>query len=162
MTQAGDNADPIRGNGKMASGTPIPISERASVEVRPKATRRQFSAGYRRRIVEEAELLTPAERGALLRREGLDSSYLAHWKSEMNRSETEAAEAAEAGENGPRRRGPKPDPKQAEVRQLERENARLAAKLKQAELIIDAQKKLAEIFGAASPATSPDRSDAGR
>lgn len=156
MTQAGDNADTIRDNGKMASGTPIPISERASVEVRPKATRRQFSAGYRRRIMEEAELLTPAERGALLRREGLDSSYLAHWKSEMNRSETEA------GENGSRRRGPKPDPKQAEVRQLERENARLAAKLKQAELIIDAQKKLAEIFGAASPLPPSDRSDAGR
>lgn len=140
----------------------VPIPERASVEVRPAARRRQFSVGYRRRIVEEAASMTPTERGALLRREGLDSSHLVRWKAEMkmNQGNTRAEESG-------LRRGPKPDPKLAEIRQLERENARLTAKLKQAELIIDAQKKLAEIFGAGAGATQPaemamDRSIGGR
>lgn len=145
----------------VASEAPIP--ERASVEVRPATRRRQFSVGYRRRIVEEAASMTPTERGALLRREGLDSSHLVRWKAEMNQGKA----GADGGENSPHRRGPKPDPKLAEIRQLERENARLTAKLKQAELIIDAQKKLAEIFGAGAGATQPaemamDRSIGGR
>ncbi len=143
----------------VASEAPIP--ERASVEVRPAARRRQFSVGYRRRIVEEAASMTPTERGALLRREGLDSSHLVRWKAEMKMNQGKAG--ADGGENSPHRRGPKPDPKLAEIRQLERENARLTAKLKQAELIIDAQKKLAEIFGATQPAEmAMDRSDGGR
>lgn len=145
-----------RVNGTVPNETPI--AERASVEVRPIATRRQFSAGYRRRIVEEAAGLTPEERGALLRREGLDSSYLAHWKAELNPAESDGRASHS------HRRGPKPDPKLAELRQLERENIRLTAKLKQAELIIEAQKKLAEIFGAVVTAAAPatDRIDGGR
>ena len=155
MTQAGDNR-------VVASEAPIP--ERASVEVRPTARRRQFSVGYRRRIVEEAASMTPTERGALLRREGLDSSHLVRWKAEMKMKLNRGKADTDGEENNPRRRGPKPDPKLAEIRQLERENARLTAKLKQAELIIDAQKKLAEIFGAGAGvgATQPAEMAMGR
>lgn len=114
--------------------------ERASMEVRPAATRRTFSAAYRRELVELAATLTPSERGALLRREGLDSSHLARWKAELRRGGIEA-----------RRRGPAANPAAAEVKRLERENARLVAKLRQAELIIEAQKGLAEILGTVLP-----------
>jgi len=48
----------------------------------------------------------------------------------------------------PRRRGRKPDPQAAELAQLRRENERLKRRLEQAEAIIDAQKKLAQLFGA--------------
>ena len=46
-------------------------------EVTNKAIRRRFSAGYKRRVVREADRCTkPGELGALLRREGLYSSSL--------------------------------------------------------------------------------------
>lgn len=106
-----------------------------SQEVRPQATRRQFSATYKRQIVEEAGRLSPQERGSLLRREGLQSWHLTRWQAELR-----------AGGIEQKQRGPKANPALAELRRLERENARLMAKLKQAELIIAAHKKLAEIL----------------
>jgi len=72
------------------SHAPDAKEERASMEVRPAATRRTFSAAYRREIVELAATLTPSERGALLRREGLDSSHLARWKAELRQGGIEA------------------------------------------------------------------------
>jgi len=52
----------------------------------------------------------------------------------------------------PKKRGRKPQPKNPlglEVARLQKENQRLKSKLKQAELIIDAQKKISEILGIA-------------
>ena len=50
-------------------------------EVVPQAKRRQFSAEYKVRIVEEADRCqSPGEIGALLRREGLYSSNLSRWR----------------------------------------------------------------------------------
>ena len=40
-------------------------------EVQPKATRRRFTAGYKREIVIQAKQCQHGELGALLRREGL-------------------------------------------------------------------------------------------
>ena len=46
--------------------------DRPDLEVSDKATRRRFSAAYKRRIVREADQCSqPGELGALLRREGL-------------------------------------------------------------------------------------------
>ena len=45
-------------------------------EVQPRATRRRFTAAYKRKIVEEAAQCAHGEIGALLHREGLYSSYL--------------------------------------------------------------------------------------
>lgn len=65
---------PARGGAKERSGT-------ADVEVLAKAMRRQFSAEYKRRILREAAAAREAgEIGALLRREGLYSSYLNTWR----------------------------------------------------------------------------------
>lgn len=105
--------------------------------------RRQFSAAYKRRIVRTANACkAPGEIGALLRREGLYSSHLAHWRKEL--------EAGEHAALAPKARGPKPDLSKAEARRteaLEREVARLRGKLTRAEHIIEAQKKLCEVLG---------------
>lgn len=66
------------GNGKLA----LTVSE---PEVTPKAKRRTFAAEYKLRILDEAAHCTkPGERGALLRREGLYSSPLTHWRHELH------------------------------------------------------------------------------
>ena len=50
-------------------------------EIVTKPTRRQFTAEYRLRILEEANRCTrPGEVGRLLRREGLYSSHLSAWR----------------------------------------------------------------------------------
>jgi transposase-like protein len=104
-------------------------------EVRPQTTRRRFTAAYKRKIVEEAAQCGHGEIGALLRREGLYSSYLTKWRAEY-----------EAGTLTNKARGPRANPNAADVKRLERENARLQWKLAQAEAIIDAPKKLARLL----------------
>jgi transposase-like protein len=84
--------------------------------------------------------------GALLRREGLYSSLLSTWRQQRD-------EGTLAGLT-PKRRGRKANPDApliAENQRLMRETQRLAAKLRQAETIIDIQKKLSEMLGIPLP-----------
>lgn len=104
-------------------------------EVRAKPERRRFSAEYKRRILVEAERCPQGQLGALLRREGLTYTQLSDWRK-----------AYAEGTLTDKRRGPQANPNRAEVRRLEAENARLKRKLEQAEAIIDAQKKLAQLL----------------
>ena len=113
----------------------------ASGEVRAK--RRTFSAAEKLRILREAERCPKGELGALLRREGIYSSHLTTWRRERDRSQLASLT--------PRKRGPKVDEQAQRLAQLERENARLQAKLGKAELIIDAQKKLLQLLGLPEP-----------
>lgn len=109
----------------------------AKVAVRAK--RRRFSAAYKLRIVQEADECTRSGQiGELLRREGLYSSQLSDWRRERAAGELQGL--------GDKKRGPKPDVQAAELASLRRENERLKAQLSQAELIISAQKKLAQAF----------------
>lgn len=105
-------------------------------EVPEKTVRRKFSAAYKSRILKEAELCTkPGQLGALLRREGLYYSNITKWRRQ-----------AEEGLI-PKKRGPqKPDAGTRRIAELEKDNAKLARKLKQAELIIEVQKKVAAIL----------------
>ncbi len=115
-------------------------------EVAPKATRRQFSAAEKLRILQEADACTQAGQiGALLRREGLYSSQLATWRRLRAQGQLHALT--------PQQRGPKPAPDAVaeEVAQLRRENARLQARLTQAETIIEVQKKVSQLLGLAPP-----------
>jgi transposase len=109
--------------------------------------RRRFAAEYKLRILREADVCTePGQLGALLRREGLYSSHLRAWRHGRD-------EGTLAGLT-PKRRGRKPNPDApliAENERLKRENQRLAAKLRQAETIIEVQKKLSEILGIPLP-----------
>ena len=62
-------------------GVPCQVMVSGYPEVVAKPTRRQFTAEYRLRILEEADRCTrPGEVGRLLRREGLYTSHLAAWR----------------------------------------------------------------------------------
>lgn len=116
-------------------------------EVPEKASRRRFTADYKLRVLKEAVTCQgPGQLGALLRREGLYSSHLTTWRRQVDRGTLQAL--------SPRKRGPKPqkpNPLTKQVAALEKENQHLRHKLKQAETIIEAQKKIAEILGAIDP-----------
>ena len=106
--------------------------------------RRVFTAEYKARILREADALAgePGAIGDLLRREGLYSSHLGKWRSIRAKGGEQALD--------PKRRGPAParaadDRKQ--VAKLERENARLQHRLRQAEIIIEFQKQLNDLLG---------------
>jgi transposase-like protein len=110
-------------------------------EVSTKAKRRTFTAEYKRRILEEADGCTkPGEVGALLRREGLYSSHLTAWRRQREAGGLAALTA--------KKRGRRKDEEAAELARLRRENERLRKQLGQAELIIAAQKKLAQALEA--------------
>ena len=107
-------------------------------EVVEKAARRRFTAEYKRQVALEAEQCQqPGEIGALLRREGLYSSVLARWRRQLR--EESLSRSKKSNKNG------KLTPAQ-ELARLERENERLKEKLRQAELIIDVQKKVSEMM----------------
>jgi transposase-like protein len=111
-------------------------------EVPEKAVRRRFTAEYKRRILREAETCKEQGRlGALLRREGLYTSNLITWRRQAELGTLEAL--------SPKKRGPKekkPDPSLRRIAELEKAIRKLEHKIRQAELIIAAQKKIAEIF----------------
>jgi hypothetical protein len=77
----------------------------------------------------------------LLRREGLYYSHLATWRRQRKQGELDALT--------PKKRGPKTvvSPLVKENRELLAANARLTKKLKNAELIIEVQKKVAALLG---------------
>ncbi|MGH9291716.1 MAG: hypothetical protein ACRDZ6_02905 [Acidimicrobiales bacterium] len=86
------------------------------VEVVPKRARptRRFPAAYKARILEEYDRLDKAEKGALLRREGLYSSLLSEWRKQRDRGGM--AELAQVGGTSGRR-PPRQGDRQAPVRQ---------------------------------------------
>ena len=122
-------------------------------EVLEKPVRRRFTAEYKRRILEEADRCTEhGQLGALLRREGLYSSHLTTWRNQRDQGVLDGLT--------PKKRGRKPhkkDPLVEENERMKRENARLTARLKQAEVIIDVQKKLSRILGI--PLETPEESE---
>lgn len=110
-------------------------------EVMAKAKRRQYTADYKLRILRELdECKGKGEVGSLLRREGLYSSLVSKWREQRERGSLNGL----AGQ----RRGPKVDPNVAELARLQRENQRLQEELERAELIIEVQKKVAQLVGA--------------
>jgi transposase len=113
-------------------------------EVKAKPERRQFSAEYKRRILEEADACTePGQIGGLLRREGLYSSNLINWRRQRSEGSLKGL--------SPKKRGPKPDPVANENAALRRRIERLEAELKRAETIIEVQKKLSDLLGLSDP-----------
>ena len=111
-------------------------------EVTEKISRRRFSAKYKLRILQEADnCIQPGQIGDLLRRERLYSSNLTTWRKQRKQGML----------NGltPKKRARKNSPKNplAEpLAHLEKENRKLHLKLKQAETIIDVQKKVSQML----------------
>ena len=112
-------------------------------EVAAKPKRRQFTAAYRLRILEEADQCTTSgEIGQLLRREGLYSSHLSNWR----KAQREGSLAALA----PKKRGAKAkvrNPLEPKVRELESKVARLEKELHKAHTILEVQEKVAGLLG---------------
>lgn len=125
----------------------VPRPDVPEVEVVAKASRRRFTAEYKRKILREADGCTaPGAIGALLRRDGLYSSYLTTWRAQRERGEL-------AGLT-PKRRGPAPKPTNplaAKVATLEREATRYKVRAERAEALVELQKKVAELLGTALP-----------
>jgi len=117
--------------------------ERRRPDSEVKTPYRRFSREEKLRILEEADACTePGEIGALIRREGIYSSYLSRWRQARDRGQLD-------GLSG-KKRGPKRTVGQElaeENEALRRENERLRRRLEQAETIIEVQKKLSEVLG---------------
>jgi transposase len=124
--------------------------DRRDPEVPERPARRRFLAEYKLQILRQADACEESgQLGELLRREGLYSSHLSTWRKQREQGTLDALT--------PKKRGRKPrdnDPLIEENRRLERVNKRLVERLRQAEVIIDVQKKVAEILGI--PLQSPE------
>ena len=122
-------------------------------EVPDKAVRRRFTAEYKLRILNEADACTnPGSLGALLRREGLYASNLNTWRHQRERGILSGLT--------PKKRGRKEsvrNPLIAENEKLRRENERITKRLRQAEIIIDVQKKVSQILGI--PLATPEEGE---
>jgi transposase len=133
-------------NGRIiASAADLPASP-PNPEVVEHTRRRQFTAAYKVRILQEADACCePGQVGALLRREGLYSSHLTYWRQERDRGLLAAL--------APHRRGrPTRAASEQELVRLRQENERLTRKLAAAETIIDIQKKVSALLGLTAPA----------
>nr|WP_304511633.1 IS3 family transposase [Desulfobacula sp.] len=106
-------------------------------EVPEKKPRRNFTASYKLRILQAVDNCTESGQiGRLLRREGLYSSNLTAWRRARDNGLLQAM--------SPQKRGRKlkeKNPLTGEVARLQKDKRNLEHKLKQAELIIEAQKK---------------------
>jgi transposase-like protein len=121
-------------------------ASRPNPEVVARAKRRRFTAAYKQKILAEVDAAKESgEIGTLLRRHGLYSSHLSKWRRER---ETGIIEGLT-----PQKRGPKVkvDPRALEYQKLQRENERLADRLRKAEIVIDVQKKVAMLLGRPFP-----------
>ncbi len=145
----GERSEPERSGspGEAGSGPPDP-------EVPEKPVRRRFKAEYKLRILKEADACKGklGKIGELLRREGLYSSHVTTWRLQHKEGALRGLSSKKRG-----RKAKKADPLARRVAQLERENGRLRDKLKQAETIIEIQKKVSALLGI-SP-DSPESSE---
>ena len=99
-----------------------------AIEVVAKATRRQFTLEYKRKIVREADgCKTPGAIGALLRREGLYSSHLTTWRRQRDAGSLAALAPKKRG-----RPAASSAPLARRIAELERDNAALTRRLHQA------------------------------
>jgi transposase-like protein len=143
--QGGERSEPDRSGGAADSGGPA-LAPIPNPEVPAKPKRRQFTAEYKRFILDAAEACRDEGAiGALLRREGLYSSHLTTWRRQREQGEREAL--------APKKRGRKStaNPLEEENQRLRAENTRLSRRLEQAELIIDVQKKVSALLGISLP-----------
>ncbi len=106
-------------------------------EVRP--ARQSYPATYKLRVLAELDAAgSKAERGEIMRREGLYSSLISAWRDQRDKGALEAMRAS--------RPGPKADAAKAEVARLRARVSDLEDKLATAEELIDAQGKASALL----------------
>jgi len=122
--------------------SPIPnaVPVRPDPQVLERPVRRSFAKAYKLDILRQIDACTKdGQVGEILRREGLYSSNVSSWRVQCKQGRLQTPTAGKCGA--------KPASQNLRVSQLQRENARLQARLQQAELILDIQKKASEILG---------------
>ena len=144
--RVGSRSEPTRSEGGTTIRAAVPAPD---PQVPAKAIRRRFTAAYKLEVLREADACREAgEIGRMLRRRGLYSSHLTTWRKERELGGLERLS---------KKRGRKArtrNPLAPRVAELERENHRLSRRLKQAETVIEVQKKVSEILGI--PLNTPD------
>ncbi len=135
MTGAGTDG------GRRPTVVPAPVGISPELSDRPR--RRTFTAKDKLRILAEVDAAAQTGGiGAILRREGIYSSLLSDWRRQRDAGSYDAL--------SPAKRGPKVapvNPMAADLTLARAENARLQERLDRAEIIIDLQKKFAELLG---------------
>jgi transposase len=111
-------------------------------ELAPRAVRRKFTAQYKLGVLTEVEACTrPGEVGALLRREGLYTSHLTHWRKQRDAGALQAL-------GRPRGRPKGPGPSQAAaLGKLRLRAERAEAQLEKARRVIEVQGKVSALLG---------------
>lgn len=117
------------------------------VPVRARPPRR-YSAKYKARILAEYDSLSKADKGALLRREGLYSSLISEWRKQRDCGALEAL-AKPSGR-------PPADPLERDNVRLRRENERLATELDRARKMIEVQGKLSALLEQLATDSAPE------
>ena len=114
-------------------------SDRPDPEVVPapegKPKRRRFTIRFKLKVLEETDRLAEGEIGAYLRRHGLYWSYLSDWR--RMRTQGSLAEKARPG-----RPQVSTDPVQRELAATRKELDAVKEQLRQANLVLDVQKKV--------------------
>ena len=115
-----------------------PVRPDPQVVERP--VRRTFTKAYKLDVLRQVDACTKVGQiGEILRREGLYSSNVRSWRFQYKHGRLDTPASG--------KRAAKPAAQDLRVPQLQRENARLQARLQQAELILEIQKKASEILG---------------
>jgi transposase-like protein len=125
----------------MTNRTNESVSNTPEVVEKPK--RRTFDAAYRLQIVEEADrCVEPGQVGQLLRREGLYWSHLSKWRRQRDAGALNGLRSKKRG----RRPKLRDSVAAEELERLRREKEEIAERLRQAEVIIEVQKKVSELL----------------
>jgi|CZKU01.1.fsa_nt_gi transposase len=126
----------------------------SAVETMPSRPRRTFSAAEKLRIVKRADAcLASGQRGALeamLREEGIYSSLLSSWRTQLGARELGALEARKPG------RKPKLDAKDKRNAELLKRNAHLEREVHILKALVTLQKKAHELLGIALPTNTEE------
>jgi len=124
----------------------------SDTEVQETIPRRHFTAEFKLRILQEVDACSEhGQIGALLRREGLYYSHLRDWRELRDQGAFDALN---------RKRGRKVKQKRelaGQIASLERENRRLEDELRKARIIIEYQKKMADLLSPAKEELTPCR-----
>jgi transposase len=99
---------------------------------------RRFPVAYKARILAEYEGLSKADKGALLRREGLYSSLINEWRKHADQGAHDALGRSAGRQSA--------DPRDKEIVRLKKRAERLESELGKARKVIEVQGKLSALL----------------
>lgn len=120
-------------------------------QVPERARRRTFTAKYKRDVLAEYEAADRAERGAVLRREGLYSSLITTWRDQRDKGALAALGNASGAAPA--------DPAVREAARLRKENQDLRDELGKARAVIEVQSKLSALLDTLATSSAKNSSE---